>query len=200
MDIFLIEIEKRLKLLPNDNKVLFSALTCEKLLLNYNYFSSLENWGDKSILDDPMVLYYEFIKNNIIDEIELERISRLIEDIAPDTEDFNSPLVSYALDACCAFEDTINFLKTFDYHYVLNVSSYARDTVDMFIQEIENLDPNDIFLDKKIHQNKYYQNEFNRQKNILNYLSNITEITPNVITELRSINSEYGNIIDLSIL
>ena len=102
-----------------------------------------------------------------------------------------------ALDSCCAFIDSINYILTFNIEYVLNVSSAARDTVDMFIQEYNELDPNAPNIEYKIQTDIFYVRELNRQHNVADYIKKNEFISLQDITTLRDVNNSLGNIINI---
>jgi uncharacterized protein YjaG (DUF416 family) len=58
----------------------------------------------------------------------------------PDTEDFQTVMVSPTLDACTTIQDSLYFLVDNNFSRIINISNYAADTISVFIQEKENLD------------------------------------------------------------
>ncbi len=73
-----------------------------------------------------------------------------VETITPDTENFNDIYVSFALDACSSVYSSLSFIIDHNDEHIIDVVTYARDTVDMFIQEKEDLSPSDSALEEKI--------------------------------------------------
>lgn len=196
MDRFLEIIKKSIEGNTYTNQCLFGVMTCEKLLPNYVFFSKRNHWGDTNILEKGLVSMYDFIYKSHISKEELRELQGEIEDITPDLDDFNDFSASYALDTCCAFIESINFILTFKMDNLLNISSFARDTVDMFVQEYRGLDPNDSNLELLILEDKYYVNECNRQQALAEYIKNRKSLGIEEIPKLREINNAFGSIIN----
>lgn len=54
MDRYREQIKKESVRLSNEGRLLFAALTCEKLYPNYVYFYRAFNWGDPNVLDEAI--------------------------------------------------------------------------------------------------------------------------------------------------
>lgn len=199
MDDFLKSIEKKIVKLSFKQQILFAVLTCEKLLPNYRQFSNSIKWGNIEILEEAIVMIYQFLQDIELNDAELDGIYEKIIEITPNVENFEGDLPSYALDTCSAISDAIEFLLSEDQSYLLNIVSIARDTIDMFIQESEDLDPKDEDLEDKIAQNEYMKKEYNRQHDILRKLLG-AEITLPFISAMRELNNSSGAIIELSLV
>ncbi|HEY1056726.1 MAG TPA: DUF416 family protein [Emticicia sp.] len=199
MDIFLDTIDQKLKKLSFKHRVLFTLLTCEKLLPNYTVFSEREQWGNAKLLEDSVLNLFQYLQDFNLSKSQLKSIYKEIELITPDTEDFESGLTSYALDTCVAILETIEHLLDQNIENALNVASCARDTVDMFIYELENLDSEDKQLEEKIAENEYMVREARRQDIILNKLLN-EEFKLQLITSTRELNNKSEAVINLSLI
>ncbi|MBA4849447.1 DUF416 family protein [Emticicia sp. BO119] len=199
MDDFLKSIEKKIVKLSFKQQVLFAVLTCEKLLPNYREFSSIVRWGSIEVLEEAIVMIYQYLQDIELDDTELDGIYEKIIEITPNIENFESDLASYALDTCSAISDAIEFLLSEDQSYVLNIASIARDTVDMFIQEsiYSEILPDD--SEAKIAENEYMKKEYRRQHDILRKLLG-AEITLPFISTMRELNNSSGSIIELSLV
>ena len=80
---------------------------------------------------------------------------------------------------------------------VLDVACYARDTVDMFIQERDDLNLNNKELEILIDNDVLMTTEKNKQIIIAKYLKENQLINRISLDEVRSLN--YGSIIDVNI-
>lgn len=165
---------------------LFAGLICERMYPNYIFFSEREQWGDNTLLEEALVINYSCIKNNEIDKKEIKRLIKNLEKISPDLDEFTDS-ASYALDACSAFDELLNYLLDNDIEHIYNVSEASTNTVDMFIQELEKYE-SDSDLEHKIATNKYMLAEVNFQKMIISKLKEIPIINNKVIEDLRLIN------------
>lgn len=199
MDDFLKSIEKKIVKLSFKQQVLFAVLTCEKLLPNYRQFSSIEKWGDIEVLEEAIVMMYQYLQDIELNDAELDGIYEKIAEITPSVEQFNGDMASYALDTCSAVSDAVEFLLSEDQSYLINIVSIAQETIDMFVQESEELDPTDEDLENKIAQSVFVKREYKRQNDILRKLLG-AEIDLPFISAMRDFNNESGAIIELSLV
>lgn len=199
MDDLLKSIEKKIVKLSFKQQILFAVLTCEKLLPNYRQFSEIEKWGDIEVLEEAIVMIYQHLQDIDVNDEELDGIYEKISEITPNVEHFQGDLASYALDTCSAVSDAVEFLLSEDQSYLINIVSIAQETIDMFIQESEDLDPTDEDLENKIAQNEYMKREYKRQHEILRKLLG-AEIDLPFISAMRDFNNSTGTIIELSLV
>ena len=199
MDDFLKSIEKKIVKLNFKQQVLFAVLTCEKLLPNYRQFSDTERWGNIEVLEDAIVIIYQYLQDIEVNDAELDGIYEKITEVTPNAENFEGDLASYALDTCSAVSDAVEFVLSEDQSYLINIVSIAMETIDMFIQESEDLDPMDEDLENKIAQSEYMKKEYKRQHELLRKLLG-AEIDLPFISAMRQLNNSSGAIIELSLV
>lgn len=170
------------------HKVLFAVLACERMLPSYIHFHNDEKWGSVNVLNDTLEFLYTFTLNGHIDTPIIDKLKIDVEQNAPDLDEFSSESASYALDTCITYYETLEYAKTKNNTHLSNVVESLLATVDMFIQEQDDLDPSDIHLEEKISKNKYMMNEIERQNTILSVLSKQELITSELIETLRRLN------------
>lgn len=192
-------IKHLLTLLSNKARILFAVITAEKLYPHYVEFQNESGWGDKDILiEATSLIYYYLIDARSVNRIEIENMLKRINRITPDTNDFSGILTSFALDACTAVISTLDYLLEQDVNHIIYVSTYATDSVDMYIQEKENMvtvGTNDEIM---IENDFFMVGERNRQLELISKLSqiNLDVITDDLIASLR----DNEPIINLSLL
>lgn len=200
MDAYTTEIRDGLSKLSPRLRVLFGILTSEKLYPNYVKFQELTGWGNQSVLTDVMIMLYHYVfSKDGFDAAYLKEMMESLDDVTPHTKNFDSILVSFALDACTSIYSTLNYIVTSDLEDIFAVASYPLDTVDMFIQEVENLDYNkDPLFEQKIENSPFMIREKARQRMLIEKLNLLTtnEIESDIVEYLR----ESGPIIDLESL
>jgi hypothetical protein len=82
-------------------------------------------------------------------------------------------LASSALDACSAICESLNSLGDVKFSRIKNISTFATDTADMYIQDIESLDFNtDKNYQQKIDNHPLMKKEVAMQSGIIIFLSN----------------------------
>ncbi|MEY4903785.1 MAG: hypothetical protein RLZZ292_1600 [Bacteroidota bacterium] len=150
METFLQTIKEKTQTFTIEQKILFIALNCAKTLPNYQKFSEEEHFGDVAVLEKILRFFHQCIANRAINKDEATKLLLQLEAIAPDLDKFKSSSTSYALDACCAFDEGLLFLLHEKAIHLLNVNEWLYNTMDMYVQEKNNFDPNDKDLETKI--------------------------------------------------
>ena len=196
---FLKEIENGVIKLSRKKGILFSVVNCERLLFNYVSFQKKNNWGDHRILQDSIDMIYQYLINeNVFDSDDFSKQLEMIDSATPHTEAFPGILTSFALDACTSIHGTLLFILDNDVERVMDIVSYAYDTVDMFIQEKENINSNDKQIENKIWNDSFMKNAIRSQHELLFRISKLENdtITDEIINGLKI----EQRIIDLTIL
>jgi uncharacterized protein len=188
MDKFREEIKSNLSNISNKGRVLFAVLICERLYPNYVAFQKKYNWGNYEVLQEAIALLRQYlIKEDLFEESEIEEMIDRVDIITPHTEKFSGIITSFALDSCTSIYSTLSYLLDKNVDNIADVASYARDTVDMYIQEIEDINANDPKIEEKIEQNEFMILERKAQIELLKKLSvmSLDKISDKLIDELR---------------
>jgi len=120
---------------------------CKRLYSDYQKFTIKYNWGNPDLLLATIGFIEEF-KTTDIDSIPVrEKISQ-IEENTPDTEVFGDS--SYALNACVAICETLDFLIDHKGEHIYNVGICLTDTIDFKIQENASLKQPEIDNNKEM--------------------------------------------------
>lgn len=197
MDIYKEEVKSKLAPIPDKAKILFAILICDRLYPNYVAFQKNNRWGDSAILQKGITRIQDYlVKEHVFNDDEIIAFIERIESITPNTEDFPGIITSFALDACNSVLDTLKFLTDENPEHIADVATYARDTVDMYIQEKDNLNANDPMIEEKIAQDSFMMKEKAYQRELLIKLSGIKieNLTEDEIENLK----EPKPIIDLA--
>ncbi len=171
-----IEEVNKLKGLGFTKQVAFAYLTCERLYPNYIYFSNNFGFGSPGVLRGAIdYLYLNLFETNP-DKTKIDLLIKDVDNNTPDTEDFTTIFVSSALDACTAISDSLGFLVDKDFSKITYVSSYGFDTVDMYIQEIENIEPTEKNFRQRVNDHPLMKKEILIQQGIITFLCNANSI------------------------
>ena len=179
-------------------QLVFSYLACERLYPNYVFFSDNFDFGNKNVLREAI----DFISSALlIDDLQrVNEINSYLESIdinTPFPHNFNTILASSALDSCTSISETLNFMLDRKAPRLNDISSFAIDTVDMYIQDRDRLDFNtDALFDHKIFTEPLMQRELRIQKGIISYLDKIDKLELLDINNLLNLqyNDNKGNI------
>jgi len=176
----------------------FAYLTCERLYPNYVYFSNNFEFGSKFILRSAIDFIHSSLLMNIApNQSEIESNLKKVDLNTPDTEDFSSIFVSSALDSCTAILETLGFMLDKNSARLYDISSFATDTVDMYIEIRDNLDFNtDAQFDQKIFDDPLMRREIKVQEGIISYLNEIDTLESYDLNNLLSLqnNNNKSNI------
>jgi uncharacterized protein YjaG (DUF416 family) len=188
---------RKIKIIIKNNNfhknVLSAALNCEKLLPIYDVFHRKCQWGDTACLKEQIILLYDIaLQRTPI--FGIEDIKEKLQLIAPDLDDFNTPLASYALDVCCSFDEVLEYLVSHNNKNIENSITHIIDTIDLYIQLKNNIEYGDPHLEYKIDSDIIMQQEYERQLSILQKIKT-NNITEDFILEIRTYNNDLKNII-----
>jgi uncharacterized protein YjaG (DUF416 family) len=109
----------------------FAYLTCERLYPNYVYFFRNYGFGDTSVLRKAIDFLFLNLFEMNLDKNKTNLLIGEIEKNTPDTEDYSTSFVSSALDACTAVNESLEFLTDKKFSRIIDISTFAMDTVDM---------------------------------------------------------------------
>lgn len=183
MDHFAAEASIQVPTLTISAKAAFAYAICERLTPHYQSFFEAEGWGDLVVLQSALVVLRQAVFAAPV-VTDVQQTYRQVEEVTPDSDDFGSSFGSFALDTCCAILAALDFLLTEHDQAVLDVATCARNTVDLYVQELEELDPNDPHLEQKIDRSPYMVQEVNWQRAALKRLASSERPSPEILQEL----------------
>ncbi|QNH61587.1 DUF416 family protein [Hymenobacter sediminicola] len=183
--------------LPIPCKAVIAALTCAKMQPLYAAFCESESWGNSGVYEDGIQALFSFALTNSADEA--VRVLPEFEQWFPDLDDFESILTSYAFDSSVALTEALLFVSTQDNIHFENHLTAATDCIDMFVQDLLDLDPNQPDLNKIIEASGYMQREFARRNSLLFALQENPAVTTETIEHLKLLNSTNA-LVELELL
>lgn len=157
-------------------RLAFALLCCERMLPNYRAFATQEDFGEPAVLRQTLDGFWDFLEK---DELPALEGKNRCEELAPDTEDYQSLLTSPALDAAVAIATLFDVVGSESPKPALEIACLARDTVDMYVQEIESMDSSSPTLEDQIADHTLMQKEIEKQQSDLALLGggwNVVEL------------------------
>lgn len=122
--------------LNHRERVALCLMCCNRLAPLYLQFSTTENWGNSETLRQLRELAGKWLAG----DASIPAVLRSdLDAVIPDTEDFESALVSYALNASVAHACLLDLFLDDNLESVLSVLQACYDSVDFFLQD--RLDP-----------------------------------------------------------
>jgi uncharacterized protein YjaG (DUF416 family) len=155
-------LERSLRKLPAWKQVAFMALLGARMIPNYRRFSAETVFGNVSVLEEAFDAAWTWIESGK-SPANLTALLKACERQAPDTEDFSSPYTSAALDAASVAEITLDAIERPDQVRLTEAATLARDTVDMFVRVLLDLDSNALGLEEAL-RHPLMQRELRQQR------------------------------------
>jgi len=191
-------LRARLLKLDSAQQLAFGAVCCERLLPNYIAFQSDTGWGDVAPIRKALDFVWSSLESKSLYTQAVKSITESCESVAPDSEDFESLYVSSAQDACFAVCSLLDYLLENDVDKIVQVATYATDSVDLYVQEIENMAPNDPELEQKILNHRLMQRELAQQEKNLADIEQAATLSTDFLDGLKqSWNNEGKSNLDL---
>ena len=170
-----VALKQSLGSLSKDKQLAFVLLLCERMIPALSRFSSETSFND-TICQECLESAWRHLGGNT----SLPNYGELAEgclDDAPDTEEFDHPLTSAALNAVLSVGAAMSFLANHDVDHVVEAAGLARDTVALYAQSIEATPPRSLGL-KEIMEHPLVQQELRRQAEDLEFLESLPTDIP----------------------
>jgi uncharacterized protein YjaG (DUF416 family) len=183
-------LKSRLSRLPQRHALAFGVWQLERMIPNFLEFCIEESYGGVWILRCAVVCGWSVVETgskNLLEGLTAD----MCNEIAPDTELFESKYVSSALDTATAAGNMIDYVKTNDVSLIVDMASLARDSADVFIQLSSDCDPDSI--EDSIITHPLMQKELQYQEADVTFLESISKsdsLFPAVLA--RSLSEQYG--------
>lgn len=168
-------LAKELEQLSQKKRLAFALSCCERLVPNYRKFYSETKWGDVDRIKGALDFLWGGAGGKKLTDEEIAWQIRCCETCAPDADDFDSLYVSSAQDACLALCQVLDYLQDHNIEHLVKAVAYALDSVDLYVQEIEDMEPNTADLEKRILAHTLMQKELDEEYQALKQIGEISE-------------------------
>jgi uncharacterized protein YjaG (DUF416 family) len=144
-------------------------------------FSSQAGWGKPNVLRESLDKVWEIVDGESPNMDVLVQFERKCQQATPDLDAFSSPDIDFAAAAGqeAAFMVTLllQFCRDTNPLYAVRIARFAYDTIDMYVQVRERLNPTDPQLERKIDEHPITQAELSVQREDLFTLAKIQTVT-----------------------
>jgi len=180
--------ELKLALLKMDpsRMLAFGLLCAERMLPNYIAFQRQFGWGDTVKLQDALALASKVAFDQFSRPHNTNFLIESCESQAPSSDQFDSLLVTAAQDVCFAICCLLDFINDVDVEKIVQAATYSIDSIDLYVQEIEKMNPEDPRLEGKILLHPLMQEELKAQHCDLKDLLLAPELSEDLLNKLRS--------------
>ena len=144
------QLKKTLVQLELHQQLAFGTACSERLLPIYRSFSSEASWGEPETLREGLDLLWRIVSAGELDELLVRGSISNCEKQAPHSDDFDFLYTSPAQNAVFSICGLLDFLLDLDLGGVILAAGYPVDSIDLLVQEQEDLDPRDPQLEERI--------------------------------------------------
>ena len=138
------------------------------------------------------------------DRADLNSEAKQCMDVAPDMDDYDGLYASAAMDAACSTSILLEAMSGDHVSAAADIASLGWDTVDMLVQQYEDMDSQDPELEARILEHPLMQKELAHQRLDLEFLeslgNNLAEEAPllvarwkSVETNMHGLNTSFGS-------
>lgn len=149
--------------LSTQGKLAFALSCAERLLPNYVAFQRESGWGDAGALRAALDVAWACLEGSRPSLSAIALLREQVRAAEPETEDFQGPLVSPALDAAAAAGLLLQFVEEGNLDHIVEMALLCRDTVDMFVRGDEAFDPMNRDAEAKVQGSRRMRDEMQRQ-------------------------------------
>jgi uncharacterized protein YjaG (DUF416 family) len=129
----------------------------------YVRFAEAELWGDPEGLRRVLERIWQYLEGLEAIGDDLTELEGACERATPDSEAHTSRLTSAALDAAIALTETLKLISDGDWEHAAEVSTLASDSIDMWIQLTDAVEPSGPAMEQHISQHPLMRREMTRQ-------------------------------------
>lgn len=183
-------IHRLLLSLPLTHQVVFAALTCEKMLASISRFDAGEVQPGTPIFRAAIEALCSFGVHAPNGRDEFARLQQQLEAFWPDLDESTNPGAPYAFDACVALSEALALAQNGRPEHVFQCSTAARDTVDLYVQEVTDVDLPPAELNAFIGATPVMQREVARQEALARTLATEPHLTTTIIDRLRHLSGQ----------
>jgi len=165
------EVRVKLVGLSRQARIIFGLSICESVYDHYVEFAKKYDWGEPNVLQQGILAARQYLVSDSLDAKDVKSLLGKMSSIAPDTEDFEGALVSFALNAASTVYYLLRYLLDDDVENIVTLSYCAIDTVDLYIIVRDDLEQVGPELETVIDNDKFMKEEKESQKILLDKLS-----------------------------
>lgn len=167
-------LHQKLVVLAFWKQLVFLLMVCQRLIPSFRAFAMETGIKGELLLKDILNKAWSTLLSGITKADFSNEIVQA-ESVAPETENSESLYVSSALDASVAISLLMKAFSDGQTDTIVEAVTLIRDSVDMYVQELENMASSDPDLESKILNHALMQQELKRQREDIEFLSSLNE-------------------------
>ena len=178
-------LARRLCRLGPLGQLLFGTICCERLYGNYLAFELDTDTSGSQVLRNSLDLSWDYLETKRINRAEIKYFVAEIDNLTPDSEGFDSEFTSFAQETCFSICYLLESILSVKSDKIAQIASFSIDSVDLYVQEIENMDPGDLELEFKILRHPFMQRELKVQSQVYDLIASTDELNQSLIRSLK---------------
>ncbi len=137
------KIQQKIEQLSFYQQLAFGILVSHSFMNTYERFVEKENWGNLSILKKIWMFLERIATHKQEINSDLEKLNKELDTVMPDMDDFSGSIyASLALDVCSMLGECLDFVADKNVDNIKNISYIATQSVEFFIADKNNWQPN----------------------------------------------------------
>ncbi|SRR5713101_784634 len=161
---FLNGLEEQLRKMSFRNQLAFAASCCERAFPNYVAFNERQHWRDAAVLRLGIDEAWKIICGAKVEESRIRELEARCKVVTPRSDDFPDEDVTAAQEATFMATLLLQFCLDPKPNYAIRIATFSRDTIDLYVQTQQSLDPSDPHLEEKIASHPLMESELGKEK------------------------------------
>jgi uncharacterized protein YjaG (DUF416 family) len=176
--------------LPVTHQAVLAALTCEKMLPSISQFDEQESKPGRPLFEEAIKAIFAFGLGSSLPMTAYQQLQDQLATFWPDLDESDNDFASYAFDACGALAEALLLVEEQKTAHLLNCLTAATDTIDMYVQDLQELTLSPSELNAFIEASPVMKQERHRQQVLTQELLRRAALNSEFLTHLKRLNKQ----------
>jgi uncharacterized protein YjaG (DUF416 family) len=176
--------------LPVHHQAVLAALTCEKMLPSISKFDEHELKQGCPLFEEAITAIHAFGLRTSVPVTVYQQLKDQLIAFWPDLDESDNEFASYAFDACGALSEALLLVEMKDSAHLLNCLTAATDTIDMYVQDLQELNLSPADLNDFIDASPVMKRERHRQEVLTQALLGRATLDSEFLAQLKRVNEQ----------
>ncbi|MGI4823630.1 MAG: DUF416 family protein [Janthinobacterium lividum] len=176
--------------LPVHRQAVLAALTCEKMLPSISKYDEHEPKQGRPLFEEAIAAILAFGLRTSLPVTAYQRLQEQLAAFWPDLDESDNDFASYAFDACGALSSALLLVETKQHTHLLNCLTAATDTIDMYVQDLQELNLAPADLNAFIDASPVMKRERHRQEVLTQELLSRATLDSESLVQLKRVNEQ----------
>lgn len=176
--------------LPVTHQVVLAALTCEKMLPSISQFDKQERKPGRPLFEEAIEALLAFGLGRSLPMTAYQQLQDQLATFWPDLDESDNDFASYAFDACGALAEALLLVEEKETAHLLSCLTAATDTIDMYVQDLQELTLSPSELNAFIDASPVMKQERHRQQVLTHELLGQVALDNEFLVHLKQLNGQ----------